>query len=132
MMKKYKVVVNGETYEVGVEEITSVPSPIVHSSPAITTQDATSKEIAKSQLNVEQSKVHGYQGVGTVTAPMPGNINDIKVAVGDDVKTGDPLVVLEAMKMENEVVAPISGSILEINVKKGQTVQNKDVLVVIG
>ena len=61
--------------------------------------------------------------------PMPGNILDVKVAAGASVKAGDVLVILEAMKMENEIVAPQDGTVASINVNKGDTVNSGDVLV---
>ncbi len=64
-----------------------------------------------------------------VKAPMPGNILDVKVAAGASVKAGDVLVILEAMKMENEIVAPQDGTVASINVNKGDTVNSGDVLV---
>ena len=69
------------------------------------------------------------QGAVTVKAPMPGNILDVKVAAGASVKAGDVLVILEAMKMENEIVAPQDGTVASINVNKGDTVNSGDVLV---
>ena len=60
---------------------------------------------------------------------MPGNILDVKVKAGDSVKAGDVLVILEAMKMENEIVAPQDGTVASINVNKGDTVNSGDVLV---
>ena len=62
-------------------------------------------------------------------APMPGNILDVKVAAGASVKAGDVLVILEAMKMENEIVAPQDGTVASINVHKGDTVNSGDTLV---
>ena len=61
--------------------------------------------------------------------PMPGNILDVKVAAGASVKAGDVLVILEAMKMENEIVAPQDGTVASINVHKGDTVNSGDTLV---
>ena len=66
-----------------------------------------------------------------VKSPMPGNILDVKVAVGDTVAEGDVLIILEAMKMENEIVAPCSGKVASVNVQKGATVNSDDLLVVI-
>ena len=68
-------------------------------------------------------------GAVTVKAPMPGNILDVKVAAGASVKAGDVLVILEAMKMENEIVAPQDGTVASVNVNKGDTVNSGDVLV---
>ena len=67
-----------------------------------------------------------------VTAPMPGTILDIKVAVGDTVKSGQAICVLEAMKMENDVNAPCDGKVLSINTTKGSAVETGAVLAVIG
>lgn len=67
-----------------------------------------------------------------VTSPMPGNILGVKVNVGDSVKAGDTLVVLEAMKMENDIVAPHDGKVLQIAVQKGATVDTGTLLAVIG
>ena len=63
-----------------------------------------------------------------VNAPMPGNILDVRVKPGDSVKAGDTLVVLEAMKMENEISAPQDGTIASVNVAKGDTVGSGDLL----
>ena len=71
----------------------------------------------------------GAAGAVTVKAPMPGNILDVKVAAGASVKAGDVLVILEAMKMENEIVAPQDGTVASVNVNKGDTVNSGDVLV---
>ena len=68
----------------------------------------------------------------SIYAPMPGTIFDIKVAVGDNIKSGDVLVILEAMKMENEIMAQNAGKVLSINVNKGASVNSGDVLVAIG
>ena len=64
----------------------------------------------------------------TVSAPMPGNILDVRVQPGASVKAGDTLMILEAMKMENEISAPQDGTIASVNVRKGDTVSSGDVL----
>ena len=69
------------------------------------------------------------QALSPSSAPMPGNILDVKVAAGASVKAGDVLVILEAMKMENEIVAPQDGTVASVNVNKGDTVNSGDVLV---
>ncbi|MCX7657288.1 MAG: acetyl-CoA carboxylase biotin carboxyl carrier protein subunit, partial [Oscillospiraceae bacterium] len=71
------------------------------------------------------------EGGTPVKAPMPGTINDIKVSVGDTVNEAQVLLVLEAMKMENDIVAPKAGKIAAINVKKGDSVNSNDLLLTI-
>ena len=71
-------------------------------------------------------------GQTAVTAPMPGNILDIKVSVGDTVNADDVVIILEAMKMENEIFAPASGKVIAINTTKGASVNSGDTLLVIG
>ena len=73
----------------------------------------------------------GSTGAVTVTAPMPGNILKVNCSQGQAVKAGDILVVLEAMKMENEIMAPRDGKVVAVNVAKGATVNSGDVLVVL-
>ncbi|KAF1084650.1 2-oxoglutarate carboxylase large subunit [Sporotomaculum syntrophicum] len=116
-MKKFKIVVNGETFEVEVEELTTtLPTQTKVVAQAVTKKGKT------------YSTVHG---LNNVTAPLPGNVNEIKVSVGDQVNVGDVLIILEAMKMENEITAPIAGMIKELLVKKGQVVQSDELLIVI-
>ena len=70
----------------------------------------------------------GSTGAVAVNAPMPGNILDVRVKPGDSVKAGDTLLILEAMKMENEISAPQDGTIASVNVSKGDTVNSGDLL----
>ena len=63
---------------------------------------------------------------------MPGKILDVKVAAGDDVKKGQVVAILEAMKMENEIVAPVDGKVATVNVNKGASVETGDLLITIG
>jgi len=121
-MKSFKVTVNGNSYDVTVEEvgsnsINSQGRPIAPS-PVSSAPKATPKAAPKSA-----------QGNIKVKSPMPGTIVDIKVSVGDKVEANSVVVVLEAMKMENEIVTPSSGTIASINVSKGASVNTDDILV---
>jgi len=124
-MRKFIVNVNGTSYEVEVEEISGAKSaaPVVQ---APATAPAAAPAAAPAPKAVPVS------GGESVNAPMPGNILEVKVKQGDSVKSGDVLLVLEAMKMENEILAPKDGVIASINVSKGATVNSGDVLCVIG
>ena len=106
-MKHFNITVNGTPYQVTVEEA----GPAAPAAPAPAPAAA------------------GSTGAVTITAPMPGNILDVKVAVGASVKTGDVLCVLEAMKMENEIVSPQDGTVASVNCAKGDTVHAGDLLI---
>jgi len=105
-MKNLIVTVNGVAYNVTVEEGTGAPVAAAAPAPAAAPAGAVS-----------------------VTAPMPGNILDVKVKAGDSVKAGDTLLILEAMKMENEISAPQDGTIASVNVRKGDVVNSGDLLI---
>ena len=112
-MKYYNISVNGVAYSVSVEETAAGAAPVAPAAAPAAAPKAAA----------------GAAGAVTVKAPMPGNILDVKVAAGASVKAGDVLVILEAMKMENEIVAPQDGTVASINVNKGDTVNSGDVLV---
>lgn len=121
-MKKYNITVNGTTYEVIVEEagsVASAPVAPVYSAPVAPAAPAAPKATA--------APVAG--GANKVTAPMPGTILNVKVSVGQAVKKGDVVCVLEAMKMENDIPAPCDGVIASVNVQKGASVAANDVIV---
>ena len=104
-MKKYKVNVNGTAYEVEIEEMTGAPAAAPVAAPAAAAPVAA--------------------GTGeSITSPMPGNILAVNVAAGDMVKKGQVLMVLEAMKMENEIMAPRDGKVTSVAVAKGAAVES--------
>ena len=118
-MKRYNITVNGKAYDVAVEEVggSTAAAPVAAAPVAAAPASPAAAPVAD----------------GTkVTAPMPGTILDIKVAVGDTVKSGQAICVLEAMKMENDVNAPCDGKVLSVNTTKGSAVETGAVLAVIG
>ena len=121
-MKNLIVTVNGVAYNVTVEEGTgtAAASAPVDAAPAAATAPAAAPAAPAAPA--------GAAGSVTVTAPMPGNILDVKVKAGDSVKAGDTLLILEAMKMENEISAPQDGTIASVNVRKGDVVNSGDLL----
>ena len=130
----YKITLNGRTYEVEVEAgkamLLSEYEAIVPSAPAApVAAPAPAAEAAPAAAPAAAA----VTGAGeAVTAPMPGNILKVNVTQGQAVKEGDVLCVLEAMKMENDIIAPKSGTITQVVTAKGATVSTGDPLVVIG
>ena len=113
-MKYYPITGNGVAYSGSVEETAAGAAPVAAAPAAPAPAPAAPK---------------GAAGAVSVKAPMPGNILDVKVKAGASVKAGDSLVVLEAMKMENEIVAPQDGTVATIEVSKGDVVNSGDTLV---
>ena len=127
-MKKYNVTVNGESFIVEVDEIggsvsqapqTITPAP----------QGAPAAPVAPAPQPQPQATSPGI-GVD-VLSPLPGTVLRINVSEGQAVKAGDILMVLEAMKMENDITAPEDGTVKSISVKAGQAVQTDDLLITI-
>ena len=117
-MKYYNITVNGVAYSVSVEETAAGAAPV-----AAPAAPAAPKAPAAPAAAPKAAAPAGAAGAVTV------NILDVKVAAGASVKAGDVLVILEAMKMENEIVAPQDGTVASVNVNKGDTVNSGDVLV---
>ena len=126
MSNKYRVVVDGTAYTVEVESLGAGASmPVAPAAPVAAPAPAAAPTPAPA------APAAVAEGSMTVTAPMPGKILSLKVNVGDSVNSGDLVLLLEAMKMENEVFATASGKVTEIRVKSGDSVNTGDVLLVI-
>jgi glutaconyl-CoA/methylmalonyl-CoA decarboxylase subunit gamma len=131
-MKAFRVTVDGQSYTVQVEEL-SVSAPVTTGS--ATTPAPKSGSTAAATIISEQQKDSsinaGAAGGLTVKAPMPGSVIEVKVKEGDIVKNNDVLIILEAMKMENELTAPQAGTVSSVLVKKGDTVNSGDPLIIL-
>jgi len=112
-MKIYKVKVNGKTYEVQLESVEEVKGSVQEKVPS---------------KQVEQKPVSSSEGK-EILSPIQGNVVNVLVKVGQKVKKGDVLLLIEAMKLENEVNAPFDGEVVEVLVNKGQNVTNQQLLV---
>ncbi len=112
-MKIYKVKVNGKVYEVELESVSETQG-------SIAVENTTAAPVASAAGDQE------------VKAPMAGTILDVKVAVGQQVKRGQVIAILEAMKLENEVVSTADGTVKQVLVNKGQAVTNQQVLIIVG
>ena len=141
---KYVATLNGKKYEVEIERVdeyrpldrgaqVSAPAPILAAAPAPKAAPAPQQHRHRRQLRHRLRLQHRQQlrhaGGQTVEAPMPGKILDIKVKVGDAVSYGQCVIVMEAMKMETEIVAPAAGTVAAINVSTGDSVETGAVLV---
>lgn len=119
-MKKYKVNVNGTNYEITMEIMEDDgkgAAPAAPAAPAPAAKPAAAPYVAPK----------GGAGM-EVKSPMPGNILSVNVNAGDTIKEGQVLMILEAMKMENEIMAPKSGTVTAVTVKKGDTVESGTLL----
>lgn len=130
-MKKFLIKVNGNQYEVEVEEIRGDGTVAVQQAPEVRPAPAAPAAAQPAPAVKAEKKTDTAAPAGAIklTAPMPGTILDIKVNSGDEVKKGQVMLILEAMKMENEIVAPNDGKVASINVSKGSSVNAGDLLV---
>ena len=142
---KYKVTLKGKTYEVEVERGEAMivdeyaayaPAPAVAAAPVaaapVAAAPVAAAPVAAAPVAAPAAAAPAAVAAGTpVTAPLPGNVLGVKVNVGDAVKAGQLLVLIEAMKMENEVLAPADGVVKQIVANKGAVVATGDTLLVI-
>lgn len=122
-MKNYRITVNGTSYDVSVEELSGGAAPV-----AAPVAAAPVAAPAPAAAPVAPAPAAGGAGSIKVSSPMPGKILAVKANVGDSVKKGQVILILEAMKMENEVVAPEDGTIVSIDVTVGASVESGDTL----
>ena len=120
-MKNYRITVNGTSYDVSVEELSGGAAPVA--APV-----AAAPVAAPAAAPAAPAPAAGDAGSIKVSSPMPGKILAVKANVGDSVKKGQVILILEAMKMENEVVAPEDGTIASIDVTVGASVESGDTL----
>ncbi len=121
-MKTYTITVNGVAYDVTVEEGAGAVAAAPVAAPAAAPKAAPAPKAAAPAAT-------GAAGAVKVNAPMPGKILAVKTQVGAAVKKGDVILVLEAMKMENEIVAPQDGTVASVNVSVGASVESGEVMV---
>lgn len=126
-MKNYRITVNGVSYDVVVEELgaDALPAPVAESAPAPVAAPA----VAPKATPAAPKKPAGNAGSVVIKAPMPGTLIKIAVKAGQSVKKGDLLCVLEAMKMENDILAPSDGVVATVDAVQGSSVATDAVLV---
>lgn len=129
-MKRYTITVNGTAYDVTVDEANGAApaaAPVQAAAPA--PAPAAAPASAAAPAPEAKPAATGSEGAVKVDAPMPGTILDVKVSVGASVNSGEVICILEAMKMENEIVAPQAGTVSSVNVSKGDSVEAGQVIV---
>lgn len=124
-MKKFKANVNGKEYIVEIEEITNEEVPVA----AMKKQEPVAKPVEQPKAAVQSKPAQAAVAVGAISAPMPGTIQNVQVKEGDTVQRGDLLLILEAMKMENEIMAPADGVVKKVFAVAGEVVNTGDILV---
>ena len=146
-MKKYSFTINGNEYEVAVKNVDDNVAEVevngykysvefdrsletTKTPKLVRSQVVPSTDISPSEQKT--SSPTGPKGAGYVKSPLPGTIVDVHVAVGDSVRSGDKLVTLEAMKMENVINSDKGGKVTSVNFKNGESVMEGDILIEIG
>ncbi len=130
-MKKFRVIVNGSEYTVEIEELAEGNSPATAQATAATAPKPAAPKPATQKSTQPRAAAAPAATGGAVIAPIPGTVLNIMVNVGDKVTKGQPLLVLEAMKMENEIMATSDGTVKEIGVTKDASVNAGDTLIVL-
>lgn len=125
-MKNFTITVNGVEYDVQVAEVGGA-APVAAAAPAPKATAPAPKAAAPAPKAAPKAVA---AGAATITAPMPGKILDVKVKAGQAVKRGEVVLILEAMKMQNEIMAPADGTIADVRVSAGQAVNTGDVMVI--
>lgn len=129
MLRKFKISIDGKEYLVEMEEIGGVPQPAASIPPVA---PAPTQETTPAPVEITPAPVATMQaGADAMPSPMPGTILKILVNVGDSVQENQPLMILEAMKMENEIVAGKDGTITGIHVAQGDMVNPGDSLITV-
>ena len=146
-MKKYSFTINGNEYDVDVKNVDDNIAEVVVNGLSYSVEFDRAIETTKTPKLVRQQAVPstditpaeqktssplGPKGAGYVKSPLPGTILDVHVVVGDTVRSGDKLITLEAMKMENIINSDKGGKVASVNVKKGDSVMEGDILIEIG
>ena len=126
-MKAYTITVNGTAYEVEVEEKGGAVAAAPRAAAPAPKAAAPAPKAAPAPAPAAKPVA---AGAATVTAPMPGKVLEVKCKAGDAVKSGQVLLILEAMKMQNEIMAPADGTIADVRVSAGTTVNTGDVMIV--
>lgn len=129
MIKAYRVNVNGKVYEVEVEEITAGGQQTVAAAPSPAPVAPKPAPVAPAPAPTPAPAPKAAATGEIVEAPMPGTIVDIKVKVGDTVKEGDLVAVIEAMKMETDLFSTKSGVVTVVNAGKGASVNTGDAII---
>lgn len=132
MIKQYKITVNGKLYDVSVEEVGEILGGVQASktiSTFVNMDNANTNNNNEKQIsNKPQDSIPIDENAISIKAPMPGTILSFNVSVGDTVSEGQVLAILEAMKMENELVSPASGKVKSIHVEKGSSVVENQII----
>lgn len=136
MLRKFKISIDGKEYLVEMEEIggvtPQVPAPLPAAATPPPTPTPTAQSVSESTPKDKPKSTAAPAGSHTLSAPMPGTILKLLVNPGESVTANQPVMILEAMKMENEVVAPKAGTVTGIHVTQGQMVNPGEALITIG